>query len=158
MFKQGRPPQAGKPTTTTTTSEDPPSAAGQRPDPVPARAPGNELTRGTGAFVALLNITDLRYDISGFGGFLRDLPPRMGRNKALDASVCALTALFPVLHDKHVSSEMLASYGRALESLRLCLGDRVTAQTPETLSAIYLVTLCQVSTFLSAPCSPRHPL
>ena len=141
MFKQGRP-RAADPAT----YEGPESTPRKDSSPVSSQVPGNELTRGTGAFVALLNITDLRYDISGFGGFLKDLPRRMGRNKALDASVNAFTALFPILYSKQISSGMLVAYVRALECLRLSLEDRVTAQTPETLSAIYLVTLCQAST------------
>lgn len=112
---------------------------------MPARVPGNELTRKTGAFVAVLNVSDLRYDISGFGAFLRELPRRLGRNKALDASVHAVTTVFPALYSQESSPEMIAAYVHALRCLRMNLSDRATAQTPETLCAIYLVTLCQAS-------------
>lgn len=148
QFKDGRPSSAD-----TTTPQDLSPARSRASSPAPAQVPGNELTRETSALVALLGITDLRYDVSGFGAFLKDIPRRMGRNKALDASVHAFTALYPILYsqDMHVSSAMLAAYVRALESLRIILEDRVTAQTPETLAAIYLVTISQVGNTYRRP-------
>lgn len=142
-FKQGRPVAADTPTPTGLSH-----TRSQKSSPSPGRVPANALVRETGAFISLLNITDLRYDVAGFGGFLKDLPRRMGRNMALDASVNAFTTLYPVLYSEniHVSPVMLAAYVRALECLRLMLEERVTAQTPETLAAIYLVTVCQAST------------
>lgn len=104
----------------------------------------------------MLNVSDLRYDISGFGGFLRELPRRLGRNKALDASVNALTAVFPTLYLQEPSSEMLAAYVYALRCLRINLADRATAQTPETLCAIYLITLCQASIVFRIPIIMRQ--
>lgn len=146
-FKDGRPGPAD------TTPQGSLTVPGRASSPAPSQVPGNSLTRETSALVALLRITDLRYDVSGFGGFLKDIPRRMGRNKALDASVNAFTTLYPILYSQnmHVSSAMLAAYVRALESLRISLEDRMTAQTPETLAAIYLVTLSQVSTTYPCP-------
>lgn len=141
MFKQSKP----RPGSTATTTTAYPQTT------VVIQVPANELTRKTGAFVAVLNISDLRYDISGFGGFVRELPRRMGRNKALDASVNALTVVFPVLYLQEPSPAMLAAYVHALRCLRITLADRVTAQTPETLCAIYLVTLCQASNAFGPP-------
>lgn len=112
---------------------------------IPVRVPGSHLMKRTGAFISVLNVSDLRYDISGFGAFLRELPRRLGRNKALDASVNALTVVFPALYLQEPSPAMLAAYVHALRCLRITLADRVTAQTPETLCAIYLITLCQAS-------------
>lgn len=96
----------------------------------------------------MLDVSDLRYDLAGCGGFLKDLPRRLGRNKALDASIGALTALFPRLYLAETSRGMLAAYVHALECLRYTLADRATAQTPETLCAIYIITLCQASIVL----------
>ena len=141
MFKQAKPRPGSTATSTTARTQT----------AVAIPVPENELTRRTGAFVAVLNVSDLRYDISGFGAFLRELPRRMGRNKALDAAVSALTAVFPILYLQEPSSTMLAAYVRALRCLRITLADRVTAQTPETLCAIYLITLCQASDAFRPP-------
>lgn len=147
MFKQAKP-RAGPAATPATTS-----AATHTQIIVPVRVPSNHLTKRTGAFISVLNVSDLRYDISGFGAFLRELPPRLGRNRALDASVHALTVVFPALYLQEPTPAMLAAYVHALRCLRLTLADRVTAQTPETLCAIYLITLCQASTAFP---QPRH--
>ncbi|KAH6651320.1 hypothetical protein F5144DRAFT_559120 [Chaetomium tenue] len=127
----------------------PPAAASANAEPprrglvALRRPPSNGLTRGTAAYIAVLGVSDLRYDLAGCGGFLKDLPRRLGRNKALDASIGALTALFPSLYRAETSRGMLSAYVYALECLRYTLADRATAQTPETLCAIYIITICQ---------------
>lgn len=145
MFKQAKP-RAGSAATPVTTS-----AATHTHTIMPIRVPSNHLMKRTGAFISVLNVSDLRYDISGFGAFLRELPRRLGRNRALDASVNALTVVFPALYLQEPTPAMLAAYVHALRCLRITLADRVTAQTPETLCAIYLITLCQASIGIQRP-------
>ena len=53
-------------------------------DPRPVSNPSNELTLTTGALVSALNVIDLRFDLSFFGAFLRQIPARLGTNAALD--------------------------------------------------------------------------
>jgi hypothetical protein len=98
------------------------------------------------AFVSLLEITDARYDLSCYGGFLKDVPRRLGTgHDALDASVHALTSCFSLLYTGQRSLDPLLKYGNALKALRICMGDPIKARTPDTLCAIYLITICNVS-------------
>ncbi|KAH6853191.1 hypothetical protein B0I37DRAFT_358733 [Chaetomium sp. MPI-CAGE-AT-0009] len=137
-------PAREKPASGSTGSNPPAASANAEPKNLALRrAPSNGLTRGTAAYIAVLKVSDLRYDLAGCGSFLKDLPRRLGRNRALDASIGALTALFPKLYTAETSRGMLAAYVYALECLRSTLADRATAQTPETLCAIYIITLCQ---------------
>lgn len=98
-----------------------------------------------GAFTSTLEVTDPRYDISCYGVFLEDIPRRLGRNEALDASVEALTAAFPSLHTNETPRHVLVKYGQSLKMLRKCMCDPNQAQTAETLCAVYMTMICQVS-------------
>ena len=97
------------------------------------------------AFISTIEVTDLRYSVSYYGAFLRQVPKRLGTNEALDASVGALASAFDCLRLRQASPQMLTQYGNALKALRVCMADPVKAQTPETLCAIYFVMICQVS-------------
>jgi hypothetical protein len=77
------------------------------------RAPCNETSAVASAFVSLLEVKDVRFDISCFGLFLYDIPKRLGKNSALDASVVALTASFSSMHSNRRPPEALAAYGKA---------------------------------------------
>ncbi|CAI4216057.1 unnamed protein product [Parascedosporium putredinis] len=135
-----------QPTNTTTTPGSSPSSGGDSrtasASPTPSVA-GNQLTLRAGGFVALLDVADLRYDLSSYGGFLKDIPRRMGQNIALDASVGALTAAFPTIYTKQVSPAALEAYVNAIQCLRAILANPTKAKTPETLCSIYLIMLCQ---------------
>ncbi|KAJ5602260.1 hypothetical protein N7510_011794 [Penicillium lagena] len=109
----------------------------------PARPPGNESVTAIRAFVSVLEITDLRYDLSTYGTFLRDIPQRLGSNPALDAAVDALTCAFPFLKTRDYPPNVLTRYNHSLRALRSCLDDPVQAQTSNTLCAIYLIVICQ---------------
>lgn len=104
----------------------------------------NSTTRAADGLVSALGVTDIRFELSIYGDFLRDIPRRLGRNAALDSSVAALTTAFEAIHTRHQPAEVFTKYARALNSLRLCLDDPVEAQTPETLCAIWIVVICQV--------------
>lgn len=104
----------------------------------------SEVAKAASAFVSVLEVSDPRYDITCYGGWVLDLPRRLGANEALDASVNALSATFPAVHSKQITCKALSSYVKALEVLRLYIADPVKVREPETLCAIYLVMICQV--------------
>ena len=97
-------------------------------------------------FLSALQVTDVRFDLRIHGDFFSDIPRRLGTNEALDASVRALTTAFPSVYTHRCTPEMYRTYGEALRSLRGCLGDPAMAGSVDTLCAVYLVMICQVST------------
>lgn len=110
------------------------------------RRPSNPLLLMTSSFIEKLEVTDLRYDLTWtYGGFLKHIPKRLGTNEALDSAVGAVTGAFPTLYTGQISRGALTSYGDGLKALRVCLDDPSKAQTAETLCAIYLMIICQVS-------------
>ena len=111
---------------------------------VQSTTPSNELTALTNRLVFALGVTDVRFDLSIFGDFLRDIPRRLGRNEALDASVRALTTAIPAVYAQKHSPEMLLRYVEAIRSLSDYLKDSVKATSPDTLCAVYMVMICQV--------------
>jgi Fungal specific transcription factor domain len=92
--------------------------------------------------------TDIRYQLVwNFGGYLADVPRRLGTNPALDAASDALVAA----HTDFCSSgrpgsecELLAKHSHALSVLRDALDDPVKAHSSETLCAIMLLMIVQV--------------
>jgi hypothetical protein len=82
-------------------------------------------------------VTDVRYDLACYGGFLNQIPARLGKNPALDASVGAITAAFPSLYTQQLPPDAISRYIDALRALR-------TANSVDTLCAIYLILVCQV--------------
>lgn len=109
------------------------------------RPPSNETTIVASAFVSALEVTDLRYNLTCYGGFLKGIPRRLGTNDALDASVGALTSALSFLYTRRQSPETLAKYIHALKTLRISLDDHAKARTANTLCAMYLIRICQVS-------------
>jgi hypothetical protein len=101
------------------------------------------------AFVSMLEVEDQRFDLSIYGFFLKEIPRRMGSNEALDASVGALTLALPCVHTKQPTAPALEAYGQALRSLRLTLSNHDDDKTADTLCAMYLVVITQVSTYSS---------
>jgi hypothetical protein len=108
--------------------------------------PYNETMRIANAFISTLEVSDLRYSVSYYGAFLKYVPQRLGTNQALDAAVQALASASSCLRTRENSTQVLVQYGNALKALRLSLSDPLKAESPETLCAIYLVMICQVST------------
>lgn len=113
--------------------------------------PSNLLSSLSHAFVkAIKPSTGLRYNLVWtYGGFLQDVPRRLGMNEALDAAADALVASHSsfCVH-RMISVEALTKYSLALNKIRICLDDPIKARTSETLCAIYLVLLCQVNMLL----------
>jgi hypothetical protein len=103
------------------------------------------------AFLAVLEVTDIRFDLSIYGDFFKDVLRRLGANKALDASVYALSTAFSSVHSHQQSTVTVDRYVMALKSLQVCLSDPAQAKSPNTLCAIYLVMICQVSSGTQHP-------
>ena len=109
-----------------------------------SRTPSNETIKVAGAFISQLEVTDIRYEMSCYGPFLKDIPKRLGINEALDASVSAVTSVFATFYTRQHTVDTFATYGEGLKALRKCLNDPIKAQAPETLCATYLLQICQV--------------
>jgi hypothetical protein len=110
--------------------------------------PNNELTLLGIAFSDMIKpSTDLRYNLAwSYGVFLEDVPRRLGTNAALDASANAVVAA----HSSYCSCrgpspDALRKYSLALSKLKDCLDDVAKARTSETLCAVMLLLICQVS-------------
>ena len=106
-----------------------------------AQVPNDTLTL---MFINTLEIHDVRYDISYYGPFLRDLPRRFGSNSVVDTAGMALVSAYPYFQTKDVPPVVLTRFGKALRALRECLNDPIEARSPDTLCAIYLIWICQV--------------
>jgi hypothetical protein len=111
--------------------------------------PAQVLSTSTGklaaAFVAALQVNDIRYGVSYYGAFLRDVPQRLGSSVVLDSAVKAVSTAYPILRTGSVPPNALVHYGQSLRALRECLNNPSEARTAHTLCALYLITVCQVS-------------
>ncbi|KAF9895140.1 hypothetical protein FE257_000042 [Aspergillus nanangensis] len=105
--------------------------------------PSNEITLMGGSLVSLLNVEDVRYDVSYYGPFLGQIPKYLGTNKALDSAVGALTHTFTALHTNQLSREAYTSFGKALKNLRTTLLDPEQGRSVSTMCAIYLIMVCE---------------
>lgn len=94
-----------------------------------------------------LQVADIRYDTSWLGDFLHMIPERIGTNKALDSAADTFTTGFNNLDNPHGQpTQMLTKYGDTLRALRDTIGDPAQREAPETMYAMYLVLLSEVST------------
>ncbi|TVY80299.1 hypothetical protein LSUE1_G003918 [Lachnellula suecica] len=112
--------------------------------------PGNGKSLLTSALVGKLKASDdLRYHLTwAYGGFMEDIPKRIGTNEALDTAVEALVSSHASLGSHRSGgslalSEGLMKYSRALKTLRFYLDDFEKARTAETLCAVMLLLICQ---------------
>ena len=96
------------------------------------------------AFISTLQIRDIRYDLSYYGSFFRDIPQLLGHSSALDAASMALMASYPFFRGKDVPPDALIAHGRSLRVLRETLSDPKEARSPHTMCAIYLISVCTV--------------
>ncbi|KAJ5810781.1 hypothetical protein N7447_010297, partial [Penicillium robsamsonii] len=109
----------------------------------PTQVPSTETSILAAAFVAAFQVTDIRYGVAYYGPFLRDIPRRLGNSTVLDSAVRALSTAYPFLHTGSYPPNVLVRYGQSLRALRECLNNPVEARTPNTLCAVYLITICQ---------------
>lgn len=111
--------------------------------------PSSELTVLTSALInAIRPATNLRFNLAWtYGDIFQDLPKRLGRNKALDASISALVNAHSdfCMRRRELSPQTLRAHGEALSTVRVCLDDPSIACQPETLCAVYVLLICQVS-------------
>jgi hypothetical protein len=113
-----------------------------------ARIPANHLTLLIGSFVQTFNATaDLNYNLVwSYGLYLQEIPQRLGTNEALDTAVSALVAAHSSLASgREPSINAIYKYSRALQALRESLNDPIKAAASETLCAVKLLMICQVS-------------
>lgn len=103
----------------------------------------------TTAFVGKLNEwDDLRYHISWtYGGYIEDIPKRIGRNEALDAAAMALVSTHSALRLSResgipMSVETFQTYSHAIKTLRVYLDSPARARESETLCAVSLLFIC----------------
>ena len=90
---------------------------------------------------------DISYQLSGnFGGFLLEVPRRLGVNEALDAAAEVLVYGHTryCMGYRSPNTEMLVKHSRALNALRVCLDDPAQARTSETLCATMILSICEV--------------
>jgi Fungal Zn(2)-Cys(6) binuclear cluster domain len=112
--------------------------------------PSNDLTVLVNAFterVKLSKDADLRYSLTwAYGGFLVDVPRRLGINAALDAAAKALTTshLRFITSGSEATPQELSEYSSALNLLRISLDDPAVACSANTLCAVMLLMICQV--------------
>ncbi|CAG8039320.1 unnamed protein product [Penicillium salamii] len=102
-----------------------------------------ETGRLASAFVETLQITDVRYAVTYYGPFLREIPQRLGNSPVLDSAVKAISSAYPFVHKGAFPSSALVHYGQSLRALRDCLNNPSEARTSHTLCAVYLITICQ---------------
>lgn len=114
----------------------------------PSSAPSNEKSHLTSALITLLD-PSVGIEVNllfNFGGFIIDIPRRLGSNAALDATSDAFVASFTGFRSgrREPDTKVLRLHGKALKALRSCLEERTTAQASETLCAIQLIMIYQV--------------
>ena len=90
---------------------------------------------------------DIRFHLAWtYGGYLEDIPRRLGINQALDTATEVLVAIHARFREgsQDATAEILSKYGHALTILRRYLNDPCYVYTPETLCAVQLLLICQV--------------
>lgn len=85
-----------------------------------------------------------------FGGYLAEIPKRLGINPALDAAAASLVAAH---EDYCLGLEVprrrtMGMYSRALGAVRTALGNEVQARSSEVLAAVMVLSICQVCVYL----------
>lgn len=84
--------------------------------------------------------------MSVFGGFIQEVPARIGHNAALDAAVTVLVNVHTCLVYKRTAHEIVSPelYIRAIKTLQTCLEHPKLGLSPETLCASVLLGLVEV--------------
>ncbi|KAF5865958.1 hypothetical protein ETB97_001534 [Aspergillus alliaceus] len=88
--------------------------------------PSNALTVLSQAFVRAIHPSmDIRWNLAWvYGGFLRDVPARLGTNEALDAAADAVVSMHSSFcATRKMSVQALGKYSRALTTLHVCITD-----------------------------------
>lgn len=113
--------------------------------PTPQFLPSSQTDAIANAFVCMMEVTDVRYDISCYGAFLKQVPSRLGNSPVLDASVTALTHASAALYTRQDHAEVFQKYGHGLSVLRTALSNAHESHSADTLCAIYFLMIAEVS-------------
>lgn len=82
------------------------------------------------------------------GSFYENLPRRLGRNSALDASVACLCQIWiDVTLKRNTNSKAVALYVGGLNALGMCLDNAQAQYESETICASIILQVCEVSTY-----------
>ena len=114
---------------------------------VPQTLNSNLTLLATSFIATIRETTSLKYSLLwSYGGFLEDIPCRLGTNEALDASVQSLVSAHSCMClQQGTSIEALVHYSRALRKFRVHLDSPVNATTTETLCSVMLLMIVKVS-------------
>ncbi|KAL4810815.1 hypothetical protein BDV18DRAFT_155427 [Aspergillus unguis] len=107
------------------------------------RIPSNETLIIARDFIEVLEVTDIRYDVTWYGPFLESLPRRIGSSTALDAAIGAVTSAVKALRTRQNYPDAMTRYVRGWKALRTCLSDPEQTKSIHTVCAIYLMMICQ---------------
>ena len=114
----------------------------------PSCSLSSPLTRLTAAFTERINPhVDIRFQLLwSFGGYLVDVPRRLGTSEALDAAADALVTAHARFCAGTLDPDapLLVKHSRALSMLRHDLSDPFKAHTSETLCSVMLLMIYQV--------------
>ena len=118
-------------------------------------APSNDMTRLTGAFVSKISPSvDISHQLVGnFGGFLLEIPKRLGTNAALDAAADVLASAFAryCAGYRNADANILVKHSRSLSALRECLNNPIEARSSETLASVMMLSIYEVRTYQTQP-------
>ncbi|RDW93648.1 Zn(II)2Cys6 transcription factor domain-containing protein [Aspergillus mulundensis] len=105
--------------------------------------PSNDTVDIAKDFIEVLQVTDIRYDVTWYGPFLESLPRRIGSSPALDAAVGAVASVVKALRTQKNFPDAMARYVKGWKALRTCLSDPEQTRSIHTVCAIYLMMICQ---------------
>ncbi|KAL2871028.1 Zn(II)2Cys6 transcription factor domain-containing protein [Aspergillus lucknowensis] len=108
-----------------------------------ARVPTNDTLQITRDFIEVLQVTDIRYDVTWYGPFLENIPCRIGSSAALDAAIAAVTGAVKALRTRQGFPDAMTKYVKGWKALRTCLSDPEQTKSIHTVVAIYLMMICQ---------------
>ena len=121
----------------------------------PSCIPSNKTTMLASALVKRVDLSvDVRFQLTlNFGGFLLDIPRRLGISAALDAAADSLVAAHARFcsGDRSLEHDVLSKQSRAFSTLRHDLNDIVKARSSEALCAIMVLMIAQVRRFACPP-------
>jgi hypothetical protein len=111
------------------------------------RFPSNDTIDITKDFIEILQVTDIRYDVTWYGPFLETITSRIGSSCALDAAIAAVTGAVKALRTRQGMPDAIGKYVKGWKALRTSLSDPEQTKSIHTVVAIYLMMICQVSSF-----------
>ncbi|KAL2677166.1 hypothetical protein Neosp_010934 [[Neocosmospora] mangrovei] len=105
--------------------------------------PPTESMRVATGFVSVLESPTISYDLNLLGIFFKTLPQRLDSSPALRTSVAALTKLYCSRRGQGDLTLALRHQGIAMKDIRAALQNPAEAHTPNTVLAIYVITVSQ---------------